>query len=86
MRFHSAMATLEPQKYVIARTVWTENILLVSGRFVYLVPTITILGDAVNFGNNRCFQGFFMPGRFRDSHMSLYNYSLLVKDNDKNKF
>ena len=26
------MATLEPQKYVIARTVWTENILLVSGR------------------------------------------------------
>ena len=34
MRFHSAMATLEPQKYVIARTVGTENILLVSGRLV----------------------------------------------------
>ena len=33
-RFHSAMATLEPQKYVIARTVGTENILLVSGRLV----------------------------------------------------
>ena len=27
MRFHTAMATLEPQKYVIARTVGTENIL-----------------------------------------------------------
>ena len=34
MRFHSAMAHLESQKYVIARTVWTENILLVSGRLV----------------------------------------------------
>ena len=34
MRFHSAMATLEPQKYVIAGTVGTENILLVSGRLV----------------------------------------------------
>ena len=34
MRFHRGMATLEPQKYVIARTVWTENILLVSGRLV----------------------------------------------------
>ena len=28
------MATLEPQKYVIVRTVWTGNILLVSGRLV----------------------------------------------------
>ena len=35
MRFDSAMATLDPQKYVIARTVWTENILLVSGRLVF---------------------------------------------------
>ena len=35
MRFHSAMATPGPQKYVIARTFWTENILLVSGRLVY---------------------------------------------------
>ena len=35
MRFRSAMTTLEPQKYVIARTVWTENILLVSGRLVF---------------------------------------------------
>ena len=34
MRFHSAMATLEPQKYVIAGTVGTENFLLVSGRLV----------------------------------------------------
>ena len=34
MRFHSAMATLEPQKYVIAGTVGTEIILLVSGRLV----------------------------------------------------
>ena len=34
MRFHSAMATLEPQKYVLAITVWTENILLVSRRLV----------------------------------------------------
>ena len=34
MPFHSAMATLEPQKYVIAGTVGTENILLVSGRLV----------------------------------------------------
>ena len=32
MRFHSAMATLQPQKYVPAGTVGTENILLVSGR------------------------------------------------------
>ena len=38
MRFHSAMATLEPQKYAIAGTVGTENILLVSGRLVYF-PT-----------------------------------------------
>ena len=36
MRFHSAMATLEPQKYVIAGTVGTENILLVSGRLVLI--------------------------------------------------
>ena len=28
------MATLESQKYVIARTVWTENNLLVSGHLV----------------------------------------------------
>ena len=28
------MATLEPQKYVTAKTVWTEIILLVSGRLV----------------------------------------------------
>ena len=34
MHFHSAVATLEPQKYVFARTVGTENILLVSGRLV----------------------------------------------------
>ena len=34
MRFDSAVATLEPQKYVIAGTVGTENILLVSGRLV----------------------------------------------------
>ena len=34
-RFHSVMATLESQKYVIAWTVWTENILLVSGRLVW---------------------------------------------------
>ena len=34
MRFHSAMATVEPQKNVIARKVGTENILLVSGRLV----------------------------------------------------
>ena len=32
-RFHSAMATLEPQN-VIAETVWTENIVLVSRRLV----------------------------------------------------
>ena len=34
MRFHSAMATLESQKFVIARTVWKENILVVSGRLI----------------------------------------------------
>ena len=33
MRFHSVMAILEFQKYVIARTVWAENI-LVSGSLV----------------------------------------------------
>ena len=37
MRFHSAMATVEPQKYVIAGTVGTENILLVSWRLVKIV-------------------------------------------------
>ena len=36
MRFHSAMATLEPQNYVIAVIVGTENILLVSGRLVII--------------------------------------------------
>ena len=34
MRFHSAMATLEPHNNVIAITVGTENILLVSRRLV----------------------------------------------------
>ena len=34
MRFQSAMATLEREKNVIAKTVWTKNILLVSGRLV----------------------------------------------------
>ena len=34
MRFHITMATLEAQKYVIARTVWTKNILLGSERLV----------------------------------------------------
>ena len=34
MRFHSALATLEPQKYFVARTVWTESILLVIWRLV----------------------------------------------------
>ena len=42
MRFHSAMATLEPQKYVIARTFWTENMLLVSGRLVFNQVEVTI--------------------------------------------
>ena len=36
MRFHSAMATFEPQKYVIAGTVGAENILLVSVRLVFV--------------------------------------------------
>ena len=35
MRFHSAMATFEPQKHIIGRRVWTENILLVSGPLVW---------------------------------------------------
>ena len=35
VRFHSEMATLEPQNDVIARTVRTENILLVSGRLIF---------------------------------------------------
>ena len=34
MRFRSAMATRESQKNVMARTVWTEIILLISGRLV----------------------------------------------------
>ena len=34
MRFHSALVTIEPQHYVVVRTSWTENILLVSGRLV----------------------------------------------------
>ena len=41
MRFHSSMATLEPQKYVIAGTVGTGNILLVSGRLVIIVIKIS---------------------------------------------
>ena len=32
------MATLESQNYVIVRTVWTEVILLVSGRLVFHFP------------------------------------------------
>ena len=28
MRFHRAMATLEPQKYLVARTVWAEIFIL----------------------------------------------------------
>ena len=37
VRFHSAVATLEPQNYAIARTVGTENILLFSGRPVLIL-------------------------------------------------
>ena len=43
MRFHSAMATLEPQKYVIAGTVGTEIILLVSGRLVLKISRDSLL-------------------------------------------
>ena len=32
--FHSALATFEPQNYVVARPVWGCNILVVSGRLV----------------------------------------------------
>ena len=32
MRSHTAMATPDPQKYVIAGKFWAENMLLVSGR------------------------------------------------------
>ena len=32
MRFYSGLATLEPQAFVVARTVWTENI---SGRLLF---------------------------------------------------
>ena len=37
MRFHGALAPLEPQIYFVARPVWTENVLLVSGRLVIVV-------------------------------------------------
>ena len=37
MPFHSAMATLEHQNFVVSRTVWTKNIPLISGR---LIPDI----------------------------------------------
>ena len=43
MRFHSAMATLEPQKHVIAGTVGTEIILLVSGSLVLNSMQLTIV-------------------------------------------
>ena len=43
MRFDSAMATIEPQKNVVARTVWTENILLVSVGLVVFMITLTQL-------------------------------------------
>ena len=36
LRFHSAIDTLESQKYVLARTFWTENILLVGKRLVII--------------------------------------------------
>ena len=34
MHFDSALATLEPQNYVLEGTVWTENMLLVTVRLV----------------------------------------------------
>ena len=34
LRFHSTLITLEPRNYVVARTVWTESIELVSDRLV----------------------------------------------------
>ena len=34
MHLHNTLATLEPQNYVVARTAWTENMLLLSGRLV----------------------------------------------------
>ena len=43
MGFHSAMATLEPQKHVIAGTVGTENILLVSRSLVLNSMQLTIV-------------------------------------------
>ena len=59
MRFHRAMATLEPQKYVIAGTVGTEKILLVSGRLV------RIFCVDVKFQNllipQFYHQGYFLP-------------------------
>ena len=48
MRFHSAMATLESQKYVIARTGRTENILLVSGRLVFILYTMVSTSKLVH--------------------------------------
>ena len=37
MHFYSALATFEPQHYVVARIVWTVNILLVSGGLVQFI-------------------------------------------------
>ena len=44
MRFLSAMATIEYQEYVIARTFWRENILLVSGRLVFFLCGNKVIG------------------------------------------
>ena len=45
MHFHSAMATLDPQNFVVARRIRTENILLVSGR---LVNTFSIRSSPIS--------------------------------------
>ena len=45
MRFYSAMAILEPQKYVIARTVGTEN---VNCNVSFLAIFCTILGFLID--------------------------------------
>ena len=74
MRFHSAMATLESQKYVIARTVWTENIPLVSGHLVHilfpsLTETLPVLDPVSSFeaylGITAIFACKFSPALFR---------------------
>ena len=84
------MATLESQKYVIARTVWTENILLVSGRLVENSICCKILktlkrgpfGDIKNVSKSltkfklQAFKNFWSSGRLEPTSFWFSDFKL----------